>query len=655
MALFVIRNLWHSLLLLSVLSSASAVAAEVEWLGFNQLSEPEQIASQALLADAQAHLPPNLLNRLNQLITVRWEAMPDGHAGRSDTQGVLLNEQYLPSLAAGTAQQEATVGPHRTQYQELLATLLHEITHQYDRAGWLSSDEQKMNQRCQQQWQRYGLQSASAQCQGRSARRLSLSDDPRLLDLAGWFQIPGQRGQRLRENHSGTRSPDHYEWQSPQEFVAVNMEYFLLDPSYACRRPTLYRYWQSHFQWQPFPDVDCTAGLSVLNAGQDFAKEPLLALDPERVYAVDYLFAEANEEWASRWGHTMLRLVICAPGRVRGEACRLDLEHHLVLSFRAFVNDIQLSSWDGLTGSYPSRLFILPLNQVINEYTQLELRSLSSIPLRLSREQIQQLVEHSVYLHWGYDGDYYFLTQNCAVETQQLLRNSLQIPELDGMDSILPSGLLRLLEQRGWLDTSVLDDRQQALSQGYFFESYQARYDAMYHVLKKAMAHPEPNLKAWLARPVTERQAFYQTLDMRTLAAAVLVEQAALRWELVAAQEELKQRYFAGGKEQVLQETDETLKVILANTGFLSRPAELLDNQGYGIPQADEIALLQQRSAELQQQLHEKDQQLEQLMRELLSPERQQRLSDIESTLSQVSQRLKSLHQAQGDLQLKQL
>ncbi|MBZ4346157.1 DUF4105 domain-containing protein, partial [Mycobacterium tuberculosis] len=73
------------------------------------------------------------------------------------------------------------------------------------------------------------------------------------------------------------------------------------------------------------------------------------------------------------WGHSMLRLVICAPGRPRGPDCRLDLAQHRVLSFRAFVGDVQISSWRGLTGVYPSRLFVLPLNQVINEYAQLEL------------------------------------------------------------------------------------------------------------------------------------------------------------------------------------------------------------------------------------------------------------------------------------------
>jgi hypothetical protein len=40
----------------------------------------------------------------------------------------------------------------------------------------------------------------------------------------------------------GRAQPDSYELSSPKEYIAVNMEYFLLDPSYACRRPALYQY-----------------------------------------------------------------------------------------------------------------------------------------------------------------------------------------------------------------------------------------------------------------------------------------------------------------------------------------------------------------------------------------------------------------------------
>ena len=283
------------------------------------------------------------------------------------------------------------------------------------------------------------------------------------------------------------RSPDSYELSNPREFVAVNMEYFLLDPTYACRRPTLQRYLRQHFAWQPAQQAACSSDYAYLNAGRDFARQPLGRLDPERVYEVDYLLAEPNQQWASRWGHSMLRLVVCAPGRPRGPACRLDLDQHLVLSYRAFVGDVQLSSWDGLTGAYPSRLFILPLAQVIEEYTKVELRGLSSVPLRLSREEIEGLVQRSAELHWSYDGDYWFLSNNCAVETLKLLRSGTGRSELQDLDSIMPNGLLDLLEGRALADRSVLDDPREALRLGYRFDSFRDRYQAMFEILRSRL------------------------------------------------------------------------------------------------------------------------------------------------------------------------
>src|SRR5690606_14918398 len=135
------------------------------------------------------------------------------------------------------------------------------------------------------------------------------------------------------------------------------------------------RLFATHFGDAP-PASDCAPGQVFVEAGAEAADAPLLQLDPARVYAVDYLLAEGNDRMMSRWGHSMLRLVVCAPGREPGPDCRLDLDHHRVLSFRAFVDDVQISSWRGLTGSYPSRLFVLPLAQVVEEYTAVELRGL---------------------------------------------------------------------------------------------------------------------------------------------------------------------------------------------------------------------------------------------------------------------------------------
>ena len=491
-------------------------------------------------------------------------------------------------------------------------------------------------------------------CRGQTERRFSLSDDPQLLDLAGWQQQVGKRGTREQDNGQVARSPDPYELSNPREFVAVNMEYFLLDPTYACRRPTLQRYLRQHFAWQPAQQAECAADYAYLNAGRDFARQPLGRLDPQRVYEVDYLLAEPNQQWASRWGHSMLRLVVCAPGRPRGPACRLDLDQHLVLSYRAFVGDVQLSSWDGLTGAYPSRLFILPLAQVIEEYTKVELRGLSSIPLRLSREETEQLVARAVEQHWSYDGDYWFLSNNCAVETLKLLRGGTGRNELQGLDSIMPNGLLDLLESRGLADRSVLADPREALRLGYRFDSFRDRYQAMFVILRERLAVPQQEVEDWLALPPERRRSWFTRADLRASAALLLLEQAALRRQLLLAQEQLKQRYLGARDdpgERRFAEADATLRQILDNSGFLSRPAELLD-AGYGLPQPGEWQQLEAASSARQLKLRQLSDDLDREVRLLLEPELLAEIEAGEANLEQLGQHLRTLHKASGGLVL---
>jgi hypothetical protein len=162
----------------------------------------------------------------------------------------------------------------------LLATLLHEITHLYDRAQLWSPANKHLLQECHRHAQTLGLVGLPEQCRGQTARRFTLSDDPVLLDLAGWPQRVARRGARAQANHQDARSPDSYELSNPREFIAVNMEYFLLDPSYACRRPSLARYLREHFAWSPVTSA-CSDELANLNAGRDFSRQPVGRIDPE--------------------------------------------------------------------------------------------------------------------------------------------------------------------------------------------------------------------------------------------------------------------------------------------------------------------------------------------------------------------------------------
>jgi len=619
------------------------------------LDPQQRQASQALLDEALGKLPPRFKQQLDRRVQVSWTArMPADAYGQASLVSTLeLNSRLLPGLVDGSAARERTHRPHGTVREELLATVLHELTHIYDRARLWPSSERSLIARCKRQQGTVGKIGLPEACRGQAERRFTLSDDPRLLDLAGWQQYVGRRGEREQHNGQFVRSPDTYELSSPKEFIAVNMEYFLLDPSYACRRPALNQYLRDHFGWAPAQD-SCAKGLPFLNAGSDFARQPLGEIDPERVYEVDYLLAEANQNWVSRWGHSMLRLVICKPGRPRGPDCRLDLDQHLVLSYRAFVNDVQLSSWDGLVGAYPSRLFVLPLGQVIDEYTKTELRSLASIPLKLDRQEVENLVRQAAEMHWSYDGNYYFLSNNCAVESLKLLRSGTANPRLNDLDSIMPNGLLEVLKGRGIADTRVLDDPREALRLGYRFDSYRDRYQAMFDVLKKQLPIKQDKVEDWLALDAEQRRGWFAQADLRTSAALLLLEQASLRRQLLLAQDEVKQRYLnaAALKDGSIDKANQTLQQMLANSGFLSRPAELLDAKGYGLPQPDERKHLEKVSSERQAQLLRLSTDLDKEVRALLDPSRAKEIAAIETNVKQVGEHLRTLHKAAGGLQL---
>jgi hypothetical protein len=415
----------------------------------------------------------------------------------------------------------------------------------------------------------------------------------------------------------------------------------------------LHRYFAAHFGVPP-TQAACAPGFAYLQADADAGESPLLQLDPDRVYAVDYLFAEGNDRAMSRWGHSMLRLVICAPGHALGPDCRLDLQHHRVLSFRAFVDDVQISSWRGLTGSYPSRLFVLPLQQVIEEYTKVELRGLQSIPLKLDRAEIGTLLERAAQVHWSYDGRYYFLGNNCAVETFKLLHDG--VPRLAGhhLASITPTGLLRRLKRAGAVDATVLDNPTEALRLGYYFEPSSAHYQAMFEVAKQGLPLPQSRVEDWLDLPPHRRTQWLERGDLRTSAALLLLEEAALRRDELLARDELKRRFLGRGADRRGDDAQArtALHDLLRLEGFFSRPAALLPRTGYGLPQDEERTALVRESGRHASQLQQQGNRLRAEARQWLSPQRQATLLAGEANIDLLGRRLRQLHRQQGGLLL---
>lgn len=198
------------------------------YLNGDGLSPAQQQASQALLDEAMQALPPRFIERLDRRIDVGWtDQMPANAYGQASLVSQLdLNRNLLDSLTDGSAATQKTQRPHGTVRREMLATVLHELTHIYDRSRLWPSAERALIQRCTRRNDSAGLIGLPDECRGQNGRRFTLSDDPRLLDLAGWPQYVGRRGEREQHNRQVARSPDLYETSSPKEFVAVNMNTF---------------------------------------------------------------------------------------------------------------------------------------------------------------------------------------------------------------------------------------------------------------------------------------------------------------------------------------------------------------------------------------------------------------------------------------------
>ncbi|NIK41385.1 hypothetical protein FHY12_003746 [Xanthomonas arboricola] len=570
------------------------------------LSAVQIEASHALVQQVAQRLPPAWMQRIDAPIQLQWRTDLPAHVhGRAISRRILLDRALLDAWSAQAAAAQADPGAPATR--AAMAAVVHELAHVLDRGA-------------------HG----------------GLSRDSRLRDLAGWQVRPWRIGRGA--NRFSDRSPDDYERRSPAEFVAVNLEHYVLDADYHCRRPALAAWFAE--QVGAMPDATrCEAALPYLQADNDAGAMSLLALDPSRVYSVDYLLAEGNAQPMSRWGHSMLRLVICAPGRAPGPDCRLDLQYHRVLSFRAFVGDVQISSWRGLTGAYPSRLFVLPLNQVVDEYTKVELRALSSVPLKLTPGEIAALLARAAQVHWSYDGRYYFIGNNCAVETFKLLHDGVPRLAAAGLSSITPRGVRQRLHRAGIADLQVLDDRAQATRQGYYFESAAAHYQAMFEVIRRGLPLPQTSVEQWLDARPDARAQWFERGGLRETAAALLLEQAALRRQELLARDALKRLLTPGaaGRDPVQGQ----LQSLFARQAQLSHPATLLGSAGYGLPQADEQLDLSARVAQETGVLVDGWKQLQALGRQQLPAEVRTGLEQGEANVQRLRARLRGL--ARGD------
>ena len=288
----------------------------------SSLKNEEREIAMELAMEVDELLPENLKSKIAQKITVTFKSLNDGeiplpscHAssvgvkkrpvvyGRFNhlTKNIFIEKQLLSWFS----QKNFFNCHHKDSRQTVRAVVIHEMFHAYDTAKF------------QRQWEGDGKclykvrpkssksrTTDSRRCEKlrkQFSRRYRVTSDVLFQDQSFW----------ARHRHN-TRIPSRYETQNSIEYGAVNFEYFILDKEYKCRRPLQYRYFAREFNHTPFPDYECPSLDKVYVTPATSGQNSLIAIDPSRVYQIQYLLAEKGDKGASSFGHSMIRLVICA-------------------------------------------------------------------------------------------------------------------------------------------------------------------------------------------------------------------------------------------------------------------------------------------------------------------------------------------------------
>lgn len=318
------------------------------------------------------------------------------------------------------------------------------------------------------------------------------SRDPVFLNAAR-FPEQGfifEEDTRNRSNFLEDSNIHSLRFDDPQISFSINLSEFLLKQDYKCRHEELYEYYAFNFKIYPFSSFKCNSTNFVFltpNKFSKFSPSFFKQINFNRVYAIHYLLAGPGKNAVSHYGHAMLRIVLCAPHRrIVNVECVKDIEHHLVVSFKASAPYSQFSVIDAIAGNYSMIEYIEPLVASIDDYTKTELRWLKSLPLKLTLNEIHSVLNSILETHWTYLGKYKFLTNNCADETLQLLKRGMRRNQkIQNIRISRPDTLFNQLILTDLADSTPLSDLSEAEKNGYFFPSTKMYQNLSLNILKR--------------------------------------------------------------------------------------------------------------------------------------------------------------------------
>lgn len=468
------------------------------------------------LSEVEALLPPQMRSEIKGTILLKFSKMGKGAltnppcpgdkapknlpvyakhllGGANDKPVVELNEQFLDVIIKGESAAATSTCGHRNLYRLAKATLIHEVAHIYDLRtgrkfqGAFAKEYAKNKELCDKEALNQAKKPSEREgkrtplCAYYQGVKTRVSDSRPYLNTIGW-----EVGMDIeRRGLETSRSPDPYEGKDQREHFAVNMEFFLMDSEYQCRRPLLNTFLKEEFNFTPYAENNCQVETKL-----PYSFSPIqVNLDPQRIYEIHYLLAGVGEGISSRFGHSMFRIIGCAPQHAVGPECLKDFAYHHVVSFRANILDMLQSNLAGLTGSYPSQLFLYPFAEIMNEYNMKENRDLLSYPLRLTEEKKVSFINRVLEMYWQYSGSYYFLSNNCATESAYFMQGVFPEKHMVPSGVVMPYGLVDTFADLKWIDASIPEGKD-ALGV-YFFPRFEAQLGNLVEKLNKVLRSNE--------------------------------------------------------------------------------------------------------------------------------------------------------------------
>lgn len=265
--------------------------------------------------------------------------------------------------------------------------------------------------------------------------------------------------------------------ESAEHAFARELDNYINSSLYSCKRPLHHKYFRERYT-SAYGQASCTSAVP-FKVQSSLLPPKARWLDPALVREVHLLFAGHGGNYASRFGHTSLRLIVCPEPDATKAECDRNLGEHLVLGYRAHIDELKISVLSGLTGDYKAYLFATPFMDVYQEYAIGEFREIFSLPLVLTDEERLQLTRALSEVHWSYQGDYRFLTNNCSSMAQRFLAQAWpRYEEQMGGKRVLwrPDTFFSRMRESQLTRAAVLDDLRDAENNGHYFPSTEPAY-----------------------------------------------------------------------------------------------------------------------------------------------------------------------------------